>query len=346
MRYAPKSICGFALNRDKNSLFFGMIFGNRYRTAWGLLLLLNGLMVNQCRSQTLADFWNGRATFVCDNQIYGTKGMHFISVVQHEGEYYVYGILPSPTGLGIGLWRSKEMTNFVFDRTILAPSVAPWMKRMASFPGAFKDGNKWYLTFEGAGESPGDIGLATSTNGTDFTVETAPLLVHQTSGWERQNIGTPWLTKIDGQFILYYHGFGERANSPSDDCQVGAATGTNIHALQRVAGNPLIRTQNDQWDTGTIGKRDIISEGGFYYMVVEISGEQPYATTRWSTGIWRAKNILGPWEHCPRNPVLPVTDSGMGYDGPTWVRTPDHHLHIYFRHPTGSTSRATLQWKN
>ena len=309
---------------------------------WMAVILM---AVGSMQGQTLKDFWAGNADFISDNVVYGNHGMHFISVVRNKGEYFVYGILSTPKGLGIGLWRSKEMTDFVFDRTIMEPNMVPWMSRMASFPGAFKDGTNWYLVFEGAGGSPGDIGLATSTNGLDFTVETTPLLLHQTTGWERQNIGTPWLTKVDGQFVLYYHGFGERTNSPSDDCQVGAAFGTNLHQLQRVAGNPLVRTQNDAWDAGTIGKRDIISENGFYYMVVEISGEQPYGATRWTTGIWRAKNILGPWERCSRNPVLPVTEKGFGYDGPCWVRTPDQKRHIYFRRPHGGTGRATLEWK-
>jgi hypothetical protein len=309
-------------------------------------ILIGTLMSDRAWGQSMADFWAGRASFIVDNQFYGTNGMHFISDVMHNGQYYVYGIVGTPRGLGVGLWRSTNMTSFTFDRVVVAPGGAPWMSRMASFPGVLKDGNNWYMVFEGAGGSPGDIGLATSSDGVRWNVDPNRILVRQPGGWESSNIGTPWLTKVGGQFLLYYHGFGSRRGSPSPDCQVGAAVGTNLRQLQRVSPNPLIPTQNDTWDTGTIGKRDIIFENGFYYMVVEISGEQPYESTRWTTGIWRSQSLLGPWERSTRNPVLPVTASGFGFDGPDWVRTPDGKLHIYFRHPQGPTARATLRWSH
>ncbi len=75
-------------------------------------------------------------------------------------------------------------------------------------------------------------------------------------------------------------------------------------------------------------------------MVYEGSTDQPYTTARWSSGLARNKDLLA-WEKYPR-PVLPQTRSGMGYDCPEWVETPDDRLHIYFRNHTGSASRATL----
>jgi hypothetical protein len=212
--------------------------------------------------------------------------------------------------------------------------------RLASFPGVWKDAEGWWLTYEAAGLSsqwPGDIGLARSTSGTRFIKDARnPILRHQTSGWERTNIGTPSLWKEGSTWYLFYHGF------DGTDVQVGVATGTDLRNLTRSSGNPILRTgTGGAWDSGTIGKRSIWKEGSYYYMVYEGSTEQPYDTARWSSGIARSTNLLT-WEKWSGNPVLPQTSSGFGYDGPEWIRTPEGKLHVYFRAPTGGTKRATL----
>lgn len=149
---------------------------------------------------------------------------------------------------------------------------------------------------------------------------------------------------VNGVRYLFYHGFGEswEGGSP-DDCQVGVATGTDLRAMRRYQGNPILRTgPRGTWDSGTIGKRDIIrGPDGWYYMVYEGSTDQPYPTARWSSGLARSSKLLS-WEKFPGNPILPTTDGSFGYDGPDWVRTYDGRLHIYFRHPNGATYRATL----
>lgn len=212
--------------------------------------------------------------------------------------------------------------------------------RLASFPGVWKDGNTWYLVYEGAGLSnswPGDIGLATSTDGTTWIkAATNPILKHQTTGWEKVNIGTPSLWKKGDTWYLYYHGFDGK------DVQIGVATGKDLKALVRHPQNPIIKTGGaGTWDSGTVGWRSIVQEGNYYYMVFEGSTDPPYDVAKWSSGIARSTDLLN-WTKWAKNPVLTPTSQGFGQDGPSWVKTPDQKTHVYFRKPGNQTHRATL----
>ena len=216
--------------------------------------------------------------------------------------------------------------------------------RIASFPGIWKDGDTWYLVYEGADTSsewPGDIGLATSTDGVKWIKDACnPILVHDDYGWESVNIGTPSLWKEGDTWYLFYHGFdGTR-------CRIGVATGSDLHSLTKYSGNPILDVgPYGSWDSGTAGKRSIVKEGDWYYMAYEGSTDMPYETAQWSTGLARSMDLLG-WEKFAGNPILPQTRGEFGYDGPEWLRTPDDLWHIYFRGPDGPTQRATWMLLN
>ncbi|NUN12158.1 MAG: hypothetical protein HUU55_00825 [Myxococcales bacterium] len=215
--------------------------------------------------------------------------------------------------------------------------------RLASFPGVWKEGNTWYLVYEGAGLSsswPGDIGLATSTDGVTWIKSAAnPILKHQTTGWEKVNIGTPSLWKKGSTWYLFYHGFDGK------DVQIGVATGTDLKTLVRHPQNPIIKTGvAGSWDSGTVGWRSIIAEGNDYYMVFEGSTDPPYDVAKWSSGIARSTDLLN-WTKWSKNPVLVPTTQGFGQDGPSWLKTPDQKIHVYFRKPGNQTHRATLTAK-
>src|SRR4029078_12426221 len=130
-----------------------------------------------------------------------------------------------------------------------------WDDRIASYPRIWKDGDTWYLVYEGAAEniprSPGDIGLAISTNGRIF--KESPdnrILRHNSSDWERVNIGTPSLYKENGVWYLFYHGYDGIV------CQIGVARGPSLADLTKSAANPIlpVSAKTTAWDTGTIGK--------------------------------------------------------------------------------------------
>lgn len=294
--------------------------------------------------QVLAEYFAGQNRFDVAQSTFGAHfGMHFLSTVWVNGQLWAYYIADDRGRPGIGLARSRDGIRFDNAGLVLGVGNTPQNNRMRSFPGVWYDGpGRWYLVFEMSGTgNPGSVGLATSTDGVNWVTDPQAILVSRDQ-WERNNVGTPSLWKEGHTWYLFYHGFGRSGNGGPDDCQVGVAYGSDLRNLKRHSGNPIIRTSSNGPDSGTIGRRSIVREGAYYYMFAEISTNQPYERARWSSGLWRATNLLGPWERCHRNPILPVTAGGFGYDGPEFIRTPDGKFHVYFRAPDGPTRRATL----
>ncbi|MBJ94666.1 MAG: hypothetical protein CMP23_09380, partial [Rickettsiales bacterium] len=215
--------------------------------------------------------------------------------------------------------------------------------RLASFPGVWKDGDTWYLVYEAAGTDsswPGDISLATSPDGLNWSKDSSnPILIHDTTGWESLNIGTPSLWKEQGTWLLLYHGWN------GQDVQLGLASGPSLDSLTKHPANPVLETSTNGWDSGTVGARSIRKQGGWYYMAYEGSTDPPFDAANWSTGIARSQDLVL-WEKYSGNPVLPITNASFGYDGPEFIETPDGVLHLTFRHPAAGnwTWRASLQW--
>lgn len=269
--------------------------------------------------QTLASRDIRRHDFPDDNT-YEIFNVNFTSVAGHRLEFRTY-------------WHDRNYIRQ--DLVAVATGSYPfWDGKMASFPGVWKDSGTYYLVYEGAGGSPGDIGLATSVDGLNFTRNVPnPILVHNSSGWERANIGTPSLYRENGTWYLYYHGF------DGTDCRVGVATGASLSSLTKYGGNPIIDTASGAWDAGTIGRRSmLIKEGDYYYMAYEGSTDQPYDTARWSTGLARSSDLLH-WTKCPRNPVIAQTVSGFGNDGPEMIKI-SGVTYLYVR--SGPTDRYRL----
>lgn len=88
--------------------------------------------------------------------------------------------------------------NFTNKGTVINIGPSSWDNRMVSFPGVWKlASNRWAIVYEGAGQSPGDIGLALSADGRSFVKDLNPILRHAVSQsgepklnlkWERNNI--------------------------------------------------------------------------------------------------------------------------------------------------------------
>ena len=321
-----------------------------------LILFLLSLCISSCSNRDvkgvnktpekspLSYFWDGNGEFVADatnNSVGADFGMHFISAVWDNGTLYSYYIVNKPDGkFAVGLATSTDSISFTNHGVVVdVGSAGQWDDERASFSGVFKDGNTWYMVYEGSpgGFDPAAIGLATSRDGINWTKDPGnPILETSGAGFMSHEIGTPSLFKKDGAWYLFYHGF------DLDDCQIGVATGENLLNLTHHSTTvPVIPTSDSGWDCGTTGKRSsIFKEGDYYYMAYEGSTDQPYVKARWSTGLARSKDLLK-WTKCSRNPVISQTVSGMGFDGPEIVKTPDNSLHIYYRN-LSATSRATL----
>jgi hypothetical protein len=298
--------------------------------------------------QTLADLWDGRAKWdLAAERVGADFTFHCLSILPQEGSragrapallgYYIANYT-TPDGrhrMGIGRARSDDGMRWTDEGRLLSAGAAgAWDDRAASFPGVWKDGETWYLVYEGAaddiGFSPGDIGLATSSDGKNFTKHPGnPILRHEKTGWERVNIGTPSLYKEKGTWYLFYHGYDGTL------CHIGVASGKDLTKLTKSSGNPIIAAgaERGAWDEGATGKRSsIVKEGEFYYLAFEGRTPLPDATARWSTGLARSRTLTSGWTKCPRNPLIPTTPGHFGYDAPELLHHEGAWL-LYVRSP-------------
>ncbi|AXI03766.1 glycoside hydrolase family 130 protein [Aquirhabdus parva] len=269
----------------------------------------------------------------------GAFSMHFISTVTINGTIWAYYIKGDGNGkMGVGLAKSTDGVTFADQGVVLqAGAAGAWDDRMASFPGIWYDNGTFYLVYEGAGQStssPGDIGLATSSDGVHFTKNSTPILYHNQTGWEAANIGTPSLYKEGATWYLHYHGF------DGVTCQIGVATGTSLTALTKFSANPIIKSVPNTWQAGTAGHRGIVKNNGKYYMAYEGSGVQPYGTAQWSSGFASSTDLLN-WTTFSQNNVLPLTTNTMGNDGSTLFSVNGSN-YLYYRAPGANVTRRAL----
>jgi hypothetical protein len=320
------------------------------------VLLLHTIL--HAQQPTLTDFWEGRALFSVAAESLNTdtrSGLHFLAdVPQPDGTYWVYYIhnegsvplsgsdFPLQT---VGLAMTRDWRTFKdLGRVLPRGGHGTFDARIASFADVLKDGSTYHMVYEGAGTSsayPGDVAYATSSDGIRWTKH--GIILKHSGRWESANNGTPSLFKEGNTWYLFYHGFDGR------DVRVFGASGPALTRLKRLnGGRPLVDTSAAGWDAGTVGKRSIVKQGGYYWMIYEGSADQPFDRARWSSGLARSRDLLA-WEKWKGTggPVLPLTGGGtdsFGFDGPEWVFTPDQKLSIFFRQPGNTTGRATLVW--
>jgi predicted GH43/DUF377 family glycosyl hydrolase len=299
------------------------------------------------KAPTLTDLWDGKAAWVPDAEKIGASfDFHFPSIVpQPDGlsGFYIHNYTPADGRfkMSIGRARGSDGLHWTDEGKVIdVGAPGSWDDRIASFAGAWKDGDTWYLVYEGAGEnvaaSPGDIGLATSKDGKTWVKDPDnPILRHETTGWERTNIGTPSLFKEGDTWHLFYHGY------DGNVCQIGVASGPDLKKLNKSSANPILPVTPGAtaWDTGTTGHRStIVKEGKYYYFAFEGSTPPPFQFSKWSSGLARTTALTGAWEKCPRNPLIAQTPGGMGFDGPELVRIGETWF-LYVRTPASNTTQ-------
>lgn len=282
----------------------------------------------------LVGLFEGKTVFVKDKseELGKDLGMHFTDFIQIGNEYWCYYI-ESMEGekSAVGLAVTTDGTVFTKRATVLLPSENGWDSKFASFPGIWYDNGIFYLAYEGAGDSAGAIGLATSKDGINFEKK-GKILDATGKGIYSVNVGTPDLFKKDGKWYLSYHTYDGLS------CQLCVAIGTDLMNLKHHKANPVIPTSKDGPDSGTTGRRDVIFYDGWFYMTYEISTKQPYSEAQWSHTFARSKDFIN-WETVEQ--LIP-SNKGFGNDGPSFAVI-DGKLWVYYR--MGATMRYMLELK-
>jgi hypothetical protein len=267
--------------------------------------------------------------------------MHFIDTITVGNVLKSYYIKNVQGHLGVGLAESTDGITFVDKGAVIASGNAGEPDSvMASFPGVWYENGTYYIVYEatGPGSLRGDIGLATSTNGVNFTKKGIILHFDPSDGpdgkpgWESKNIGTPSLYKENGIWYLFYHGFDGTV------CQIGLAKGTDLMKLQKSPANPVLRPVAGTADEGTLGRRSVIKRNGKYYMVYEVSDkigtDGTFMHSRWSSAFASSTNLES-WTKFSQNPILPQTGPSQtaytfGNDGPAFLNVGGRD-YVYYR---------------
>ncbi len=265
--------------------------------------------------------------------------MHFPDIIYVNGQYWAYYICyKTVSGKGgVGLAISDDGVNWKDMGCVLQPG-EDYDCNGAYFAGVWLDDDgTFYLTYECKGGEETEYGtlenvaLATSKDGITWEKEGVILYHNEEWDWQTANVGTPDLYKKDGVWYLFFHGF------DYIDCQVGVAYGEDLHDLT-VLTEPIIRTEDDTPYSGTVGRRDVIYVGGYYYMVYEVSTDQAeeggYNQAYWTHMFARSKDLIH-WETIEA-PIVTQTNAdgsakpGFGYDGPCWMII-GKHIYVYVR---------------
>jgi len=266
--------------------------------------------------------------------------MHFADFLTIGGVIWAYYIRWEEHGGQtkgcVGLAQSEDGVHFTDFGGVIHASEHGWDSRMAAFAGAWYEGGKFYVAYEGAGgdKYPGDIGLATSSDGVHFEKagKDGLLLRHRGCGLEAGNIGTPDLIRVNGTWVLTYHCYDNKT------CQICLASGKNLTRLKRYPCNPVIPTRPGGIESGTTGRRDIIYYSGWFYMVYEVSTAAPYDTASWGHRFARSRDLVH-WQQA--GPVYPATGGGFGNDGPAWCAA-GGKLYVYCRADGNTMTRYAL----
>lgn len=105
------------------------------------------------------------------NPIYTENWTEDMTIVKNGDTYYMYAeneFTGDGNGATIDLYTSTDKVNWTRYGVVLAPSIG-WEANDVETPTVWKEGNKWFMLYEGFGNGAGKVGLATSSDGKNWT---------------------------------------------------------------------------------------------------------------------------------------------------------------------------------
>jgi predicted GH43/DUF377 family glycosyl hydrolase len=156
-------------------------------------------------------------------------------VHEPDGSYrmYYHTYNPSRGGFLIGLAVSRDLMTWEKKGVVISPGPAgSWYEMGGSTHHVLKVEGQYVMFFEGLDRSMHYcIGLATSSDGLVWQVESEPVFRHSPRGsgaWDALAVGTPWVVPMpDGSYRMYYVGMNE-ASPNAGELGVAACIGVAL----------------------------------------------------------------------------------------------------------------------
>ena len=183
-------------------------------------------------------------------------GAAFASVWKEGDTYHMYYSYWNGDGkIRIGHATSsdgKDWTKDTENNPVLEPGTDTWENEHVLCPWVWKEGDTWYMIYHGRGSAKEAIGLATSSDGVNWTKDSNnPVLEGSGSGWEGNSVENFGVMKVGSTYYLWYE------SAASGERQTGLATSTDLINWTKDPNNPIF--------TGGRFCSCQFKYGGYYY---------------------------------------------------------------------------------
>jgi predicted GH43/DUF377 family glycosyl hydrolase len=185
-------------------------------------------------------------------------------VINQGGEYRMWytGQAKEHSAIGYATSTDGVMWKRMSEKPVLSAD-QPWEKVAVMCPDVIWDEeSRLYRMWYSGGEQyePDAIGYATSPDGMSWTkYEGNPIFKENPNiMWEQVKVTACQVVRDQDWYLMFYIGFRD-----VDHAQIGVARSKDgISNWERLAGNPIIRPGNGEWDADACYKPFAIFDGG------------------------------------------------------------------------------------
>jgi len=171
------------------------------------------------------------------NPIYTQHWTEDMTIVKDGGTYYMYAeneFTDDGNGATIDLYTSTDKVSWTRAGVVLSPGGAGWEASDVGTPTVWKEGNKWFMLYEGFDSGAGKVGLATSADGKNWTRHSAnPVLMNFIN--PDLDIAIDSIIKLGKVYYAYGH-----YDTGGSNWAGGMFTSTDLVKWIAYPGNPIL----------------------------------------------------------------------------------------------------------
>lgn len=269
--------------------------------------------------------YSGNPVLSSQNSYWDFNGVWQSKILFDEGIYKMWymGLANNAVGC-IGYAESVDGVSWTrpIPNPVLFPgSYGSWDATCVSPDAIIKEDGIYKLYYNGFDNqySHWNVGLATSTDGINWTKYPGNPVLSATSGWEFQVVASSVL-KIDGTYYLYYYG----KNSPA--YKIGLATSSDGINWTKYSGNPIMIATSPWENTGIYYPSVILENGQFKMIYANVNPQTAFGLAISDDGI--------NWEKSTSNPIFEKYNTsnnwGVGAIGYPFFMKFNNEYRIYY----------------